>query len=159
MIKITSGLDAESFKEFGKSSRILSWVAMILGLLGIIGFGIEWALTGVSTIVYIMIFTATFILGLVFFIMLRTNSKKLIENNYVNDFTFEDDAFNVTTHKNGEVISTRKIYYKEVSKIKESDLYLFIYVDRTAAFVVKKQDASKEDFNEVLNLINNGMKK
>ena len=159
MVNITSKVDAESTKEFGKISRILAFVAMILGIVGVIYFAVKWAVTHNPTIVYIMIYTAIFILGLIFFIILYVDAKKTVASNFVNDFIFDDDAFNVTTHKNGEVIGTRKIYYNEVSKIKETDLYVFIYVYKSGAYVLNKKDASKEDLTEVLNLINSGMKK
>lgn len=78
----------------------------------------------------------------------------MAENKFTNAYTFENDFLNIATIKNGEIVGTQKLYYKDIVKIKENSEYIFIYPNKFNAFIIKKFNVNEEDSKAVRILLN-----
>ena len=52
---------------------------------------------------------------------------------------------NVTCEKNGEIFGTQKVYYKDIYKVREVKDYIFIYINATSAYIIKKSNTTDEE--------------
>ena len=74
-------------------------------------------------------------------------------NKITNEYTFEDEYFNVTSYKNEDPVGTQKIYYKDIHNVKENQEYIFIYINKVNAYIIKKSNASDEDLKAVQDIL------
>ena len=58
--------------------------------------------------------------------------------------SLNEEFMEVSSIKNGEVIGTSKIYYKDLVKVKETENYLFLYPNKTQAFAISKKISTEE---------------
>ena len=96
------------------------------------------------------------------FFMPSIMDKKSMKNNpyasdeTINEFTFDDDGkLYISITKNGTVLANQTLMRNNITKIKETQEYLFLYLNRIQAFIISKSEnanqiyAIKEWFNDV----------
>jgi len=94
-------------------------------------------------------------------ICIRTNfknRKNCVENKIINSYEFDQEYFYVSTTKNGDNLGNMKIYYKDIIKVKETENYLFLYINRINAYPIDKATTSKEDLILIKGLIEKSKK-
>lgn len=77
----------------------------------------------------------------------------MTENNFVNEYEFDGDVINVATTKNGEVVGTQKVKIADIYKIKITDEYIFIYINKVNAFIVDKKALSDDELSEIKKIL------
>lgn len=156
-IVVETDINAPMLREFVRKPFILSLVALIVGLAGILaymGWDIStlwthaqepstWILVGVSV---------PFAFGLIFVISFRRVGrtlvgppKKEIYELYSNYLVAEDFA-------GGEKVATAKIYYNQIVKRKETKNYIFFYIRQTNACPLSKAGLSEEELKVIRSL-------
>lgn len=60
---------------------------------------------------------------------------------------------NVATTKNGEVVGTQKVKIADIYKIKITDEYIFIYINKVNAFIVDKKALSDDELSEIKKIL------
>ena len=94
------------------------------------------------------------VLGITYFILIsmgKKNNKKIMEDESL--YEFYDDYFALTSFKHGEQISTGKVYYKDMIKVKETKSYIFIYPNKAMAYPVGKADLAPEDLVKLRSIL------
>lgn len=153
MIKIKSVVDEKAQKSLAKHSLILYAVILAAGIAGLSGYVI-WSLfpdSEASSV--LLIFALPLVVGLVMLLSLRQNVKKMAQNNFINEYEFDEEFFNVATYQNGEVKGTHKVYYNELHKVRENDEYIFLYLNSKSAYIVAKFEATEEDLAALRQLL------
>lgn len=154
MIKIKSVVDEKAQKSLAKHSLILYAVILTIGIVGLLGYVI-WSIYPDSEASSVLLISALpLVVGLVMLLSLRQNVKKMAQNNYINEYEFGEEFFNVATYQNGEVKGTHKVYYNELHKVRENDEYIFLYLNSKSAYIVAKSDATAEDLTSLRQLLN-----
>ena len=153
MITIKTDIDEKAQKALSKGVIIFCIVSLVLGSVGLL---LYIGLTMFFENIYLdilLLFCIPFSLGLVYIIMINKNIKTMAKSNITNEYEFNIDHIFVTSYKNGEQVGTQKVYYKDVFKTRETDEYIFIYVNRISAFILKKSNATTEQLTIIKRLL------
>ena len=114
-MKCSVNIDEKLQKELNEKTFIWSLISLIVGSIGlgayiIIGTFYE----NIILEMLLWVFAFAFGIGLSLLIAINKINKKIRQNNQIDELEFFEDHFTSTTTKNGEVISTNKIYYKDL---------------------------------------------
>lgn len=153
MITIKTDIDEKAQKALSKGVIIFCIVSLALGSVGLL---LYIGLTMFYENIYLdilLLFCIPFSLGLVYIIMINKNIKTMAKSNITNEYEYNIDHIFVTSYKNGEQFGTQKVYYKDVFKTRETDEYIFIYVNRISAFILKKSNATSEQLTIIKRLL------
>lgn len=145
MINCKTPIDENAQKALTKKFYIISLIALIVGAIGIVAYIVIGVFVESSYLDIMLVFSLPFGFGLVYVISINKIIKKAVANNIVNEYEFDNDFFNVSSYKNGEVVGTSKVYYKDLYKIKEKDGYIFLYINISNAYIVKEDALSEND--------------
>ena len=145
MIVCKTELDKEAQKALTRTFFILSLVSLIVGAIGLVLYIVLNIFLTSSYLDVLLVCSLPFGFGLVYIIMINNIIERTSASKIVNEYTFENDYFMVSSIKNGEVVSTNKIYYKEIYKIKEKDGYLLLYINLSNAYIIKEGNLSSEN--------------
>ena len=145
MIVCKTELDKEAQKALTRTFFILSLVSLIVGAIGLVLYIVLNIFLTSSYLDVLLVCSLPFGFGLVYIIMINNIIERTSASKIVNEYTFENDYFMVSSIKNGEVVSTNKIYYKEINKIKEKDGYLLLYINLSNAYIIKEGNLSSEN--------------
>lgn len=154
MITIQTEIDEKSQKSLTKISKIVYLTLMIIGAIGLLLYLALGTIYENPYLDVLLLFAIPFGFGLVFYITINKNIKKMTENKFTNEYTFNNDFMNIASVKNGEIVGTQKLYYKDIVKVKENDEYIFIYPNKFNAFILKKSNASEEELTTIKKLLN-----
>jgi hypothetical protein len=99
-----------------------------------------------------IIFGGTFAVILCFFMwfipFIQVSAQKksrLVGDNIVNEFNFADNGdIKLVTVRDGKELSTANFNKEDIRKVKESKTYVFLYISKIQAFVIKKSDCDLE---------------
>lgn len=128
-------------------------ISMIVGIVGLVAYVVLGTFIENPYLDVMLIFAVPFGFGLVFYITINKNIKKMTENNFVNEYEFDGDVINVATTKNGEVVGTQKVKIADIYKIKITDEYIFIYINKVNAFIVDKKALSDDELSEIKKIL------
>ena len=145
MIVCKTELDKEAQKALTRTFFILSLISLIVGAIGLVLYIVLNIFLTSSYLDVLLVCSLPFGFGLVYIIMINNIIERTSASKIVNEYTFENDYFMVSSIKNGEVVSTNKIYYKEIYKIKEKDGYLLLYINLSNAYIIKEGNLSSEN--------------
>lgn len=117
-------------------------------LVGLVGLAVCIAIRIIYPNVNIDGFSALS-LGICFFcivilITLKVKINRCIENDKFLEVSILDDCFIANTIKNGETIGTIKVYFKEVTKMKDTDNYVFFCIGKGQMVPINKNDFSSD---------------
>ncbi len=150
MFKCSVKIDLDLQKEVNRKSFISNLVMTILGAVGL-GFYIVFSLFFESVILEVFLWISAFMLayGIMLMIMINLTNKKSASNNYIDNIELVEDYLIISTIKNEEVISNSKVYYKDLTKIRETENYLLLYINRASVVPIPKRSFSPEDYSKI----------
>lgn len=155
MITIKTEINEDAQRALTKRIQRIYLALIVISSIGLLAYVVFSVIfIDADYLEYLLLFAIPFGFSLIFYITINTNIKKMEENKFVNEYEFENEYFNVKTSRDGDEIGTQKIYYKDIVKIKEDNEYIFIYINRTNAYIVKKANASLENLQRLKVMLN-----
>lgn len=159
MIECKTEINTKAQKVLSKNIKLVSIIMLVIGCVGIAGYIIASCFVSSGYLDVMLVFALPFGYGLVYLVSVNNMIKKAEGNATVNHYQFEEDYFNASSSKNGEIIGTVKYYYKDIKKIKERDGYLLLYVNSINAFMVEESELSENDLTLLKSLLKIGTQK
>lgn len=154
MITVRTKIDEASQKILTKKIRVGSLISMIIGIVGLLIYIILSINFENLNLDFLLFFSIPFAIGLVLLITIHKNIAKTASYQWINEYVFEKNAIHISTIKNEDVIGTHKLYYKDIYKVKEYDDYLFIFINKANAYILKKSNTTELELNKIKELIN-----
>ena len=154
MIVVKTKLDEKMQKELVHPALIIELITMIIGIIGLLAYVIIKTSVENANVEYLLIFSIPFVFGLVFYLTVKKQLKKIKNNTKLNIYEFYEDFMNIKTMDNGEDVGTAKIYYKDLVKKKESKNYFFLFINNLNAFPIAKYELTEDDIKEIRKLLN-----
>ncbi|MBP5373282.1 MAG: YcxB family protein [Clostridia bacterium] len=157
MNKIKTPVDKKAASALFKNTKILSISLIILGailIMGVIYDRLNSDQMDFFDLFFLLIGLFNVIFSSVMLVMIGANSKAALSQAVVNEYEFNEDHLLVSSVKNGEVIGTSKVYYKEIVRTRESKDYFFIYPNKAAAFLIGKEYCSDEETAMIRDILN-----
>ncbi len=149
MAIIETKIDNAAQKALSKKTMITYLVMLIIGSIGLFSYMV-FASIYINKYLYILlIFAIPFSIGFVCYITLNSSIKDISKCQFTNKYEFDKNFFNVITIKEGNEIGKQKINYKDIYKVKETKEYIFIYINKLDAYIIKK---SNTDNNTIINI-------
>ena len=150
MLKCSVKIDENLQKEINKKMWITSLILTIVGSIGlglyiILGSFFEHVL--LELLLWVTAFMFGF--GLTFLITINKTNAKAASNGLIDEIELFEEYSNITTIKNEEVIATAKIYHKDLIKIKETENYLVLYVNKASAIAIPKKQFNPQDYSTI----------
>ena len=136
MIECRTDINVEAQKVLSKNLKLASIISLVVGIVGALAYIVLSCFFDSGYLDIMLVFCLPLGFGLVYLVSINNLIKKTGDSTY-NVYQFEEEFFNTTTYKNGEVVGTVKYYYKDLKKIKERDGYLLLYINVSNAFLVK----------------------
>jgi hypothetical protein len=145
MFTTKTKIDVEVQKELSKKIYKNSLIALIVGAVGLAVYIVLGTIFENYWLDLLLVFAIPFGFGLVFIITIKKLMKKVEDINQINEYVFEEVFVNVSTIRNGESVGTAKIYYKDLVKSKETQNYIYMYINKSAALPVKKENLTQDE--------------
>lgn len=87
--------------------------------------------------------------GLIVVFSIKNVKKSIKGKNFSLSYEFSDDFMNITTLNNEDIVGTNKVYYKDLTQMKITSNYIFLYVNKFQAHPILKSDLSKEELEQL----------
>ena len=88
-------------------------------------------------------------MGLTIFVSINKVNKNASAKNMTDNIELQENFLVEETVVNNEAVSTNKVYYKDILKIKETENYLFLYINKASAVPIPKKEFSCEEFSQI----------
>ncbi len=150
--KVSTPLGANVEVESQKKIKLLCRIALIAGIIGLI----VYILIGVIAYdegeepfwleIELIISSLSFALGLVIPIALKAVTKKSLSNlqNVVNEYEFFEEYVVVKSYRGEEKIAEAKNYYTEITKIRQTESYVYLHLGIRGAYPVLRGAMTEE---------------
>lgn len=146
MFKTATVINSEVQKEISKKAYIIWLTALIVGIIGLVAYIVLGIIfPNVSELDLLLFFSMPFGFGLVFVLTIKKQIKSVQTLNQVNTYEFFEDHVVVSTVRNMEVVGSVKIYYKDLTKSKETEKYFLLYLNNVSVLPIKKDGLKKEE--------------
>lgn len=146
MFKTATVINSEVQKEISKKAYIIWLTALIVGFIGLVAYIVLGIIfPNVSELDLLLFFSMPFGFGLVFVLTIKKQIKSVQTLNQVNTYEFFEDHVVVSTVRNMEVVGSVKIYYKDLTKSKETEKYFLLYLNNVSVLPIKKDGLKKEE--------------
>lgn len=146
MFKTATVINSEVQKEISKKAYIIWLTALIVGVIGLVAYIVLGTIfPDVSELDLLLFFSMPFGFGLVFVLTIKKQIKSVEKLNQVNTYEFFEDHVVVSTVRNMEVVGSVKIYYKDLTKSKETEKYFLLYLNNVSVLPIKKDGLKKEE--------------
>ena len=76
-----------------------------------------------------------------------------MKGNVVNEVEFFDTYLESHSIRNGELFQTNKINYVDISKVKETEDFIFVYINSLSAVVINKKVLTEQELLDVKLLV------
>ena len=149
-MKYTCEINQQLQTELNKNVKRNSIIATIVGVVGLVAYiGLSmWKELFVFEIL-LWVSACLFGFGLVYIAMINKTNKKSAESKIIGEYELEETFMTITASKGNEQISTAKVYYKDIIKVRETENYLFLYPNRQVAYPVPKNKLTPEELSMV----------
>lgn len=146
MFKTATVINSEVQKEISKKAYIIWLTALIVGVVGFVAYIVLGTIfPDVSELDLLLFFSMPFGFGLVFVLTIKKQIKSVQTLNQVNTYEFFEDHVVVSTVRNMEVVGSVKVYYKDLTKSKETEKYFLLYLNNVSVLPIKKDGLKKEE--------------
>ena len=146
MFKPAPVINSEVQKEISKKAYIIWLTALIVGVIGLVAYIVLGTIfPDVSELDLLLFFSMPFGFGLVFVLTIKKQIKSVQTLNQVNTYEFFEDHVVVSTVRNMEVVGSVKIYYKDLTKSKETEKYFLLYLNNVSVLPIKKDGLKTEE--------------
>lgn len=150
MKKCSVKLDSNVQKEMNKNLWVTSLISFVLSFLGVISYLVVDYLYSASWVnIYLCVVFIAFVLGFAFFLVVNNMNRKTLNDNFVLDVEIYESYFVSTTRDKDQVLASINLKYDNVVKIKETKKFLFLYLSRTMAVPICKNQFSKEEISMI----------
>ena len=144
MFKTSVKIDRNVNQEINRKLKLGYLIGTIIGAMGLVAYiFLPFENKYMEYLLWISGFVFAF--SLIFFISFNKVMNKASLNVLINEVEINQDHCVSTIIKGSEVISTLKLYYKEILKAKETANYLVLYINNVNVVVIAKKDLSLED--------------
>lgn len=159
-MKCSVKVDENMQKELNNELKNKSKIMVIVGVIGFVLY-IALSLFFENSYVDLVLWISAFIfgVGLVLLFTVNKTNKNSVERNLVDEIELFEDHLIENIKKNEEVIATNKHYYKDIIKVKETENYLFLYVNKAAAVPIIKSAFTKDELVNIKILVNSAKAK
>lgn len=140
MFKFTTEIDEKSQKALSKNVINFCIACIVIGSIGLLTYIVLGTINDNPYYDFILLFSIPFAIGLVYLVLIKKNIKNMTLKKFTNEYEFNEDHFNVTSIQNNEPVGTQKIYYKDIYKTRETDEYIFVYINKYSAYIMKKSN-------------------
>ena len=154
MIIIKTKLDEKMQKELARPALVTYFFLMIIGIIGLLAYIIIGTAVANANVEYLLAFSIPFIIGLVFYLIVKRQLKQTKNSTKLNVYEFYEDFVNIKTMNNGETVGTTKIYYKDIVKRRESKNYFFLFINNVNAFPIAKCEFTEDELKKIRILLN-----
>lgn len=89
MIKIQTDIDEKSQKSLSKTAQIINIILIVVGIIGLLLYVVLSTIFENSYLDILLVFAIPFGIGIVYYILINKNIKKMAENKFTNAYTFE----------------------------------------------------------------------
>lgn len=89
MIKIQTDIDEKSQKSLSKTAQIINIILIVVGIIGLLLYVVLSTIFENSYLDILLVFAIPFSIGIVYYILINKNIKKMAENKFTNAYTFE----------------------------------------------------------------------
>ena len=146
MFKTATVINSEVQKEISKKAYIIWLTALIVGIIGLVAYIVLGIIfPNVAELDLLLFFSMPFGFGLVFVLTIKKQIKSVQTLNQVNTYEFFEDHVVVSTVRNMEVVGSVKVYYKDLTKSKETEKYFLLYLNNVSVLPIKKDGLKKEE--------------
>lgn len=146
MFKTATVINSEVQKEISKKAYIIWLTALIVGVIGLVAYIVLGTIfPDVSELDLLLFFSMPFGFGLVFVLTIKKQIKSVQTLNQVNTYEFFEDHVVVSTVRNMEVVGSVKVYYKDLTKSKETEKYFLLYLNNVSVLPIKKDGLKPEE--------------
>lgn len=147
-MKYTCKINQEIQAELNKSSKRNSIIATIIGIVGLVAYIAlsMWKELFVFEML-LWISACLFGVGIAYIVLINKSNKKAANSTMDGEYELEETFMTIKAHKDGEQISSAKVYYKDMVKLKETANYIFLYPNRQMAYPVPKNKLSAEELS------------
>lgn len=157
MLKCSVKIDQNLQRELNEKAWIYSLISLIVGAIGLMAYIIVGAFFEAFWLeVLLWFFAFAFGVGLTIFVSINKVNKNASAKNMTDNIELQENFLIEETVVNNEVVSTNKVYYKDILKIKETENYLFLYVNKTNAVPIPKKEFAGEDLSKIKVWVNSG---
>lgn len=143
-IEVNKAVQTEIVKKLLKISKICL-ICSIVAVIFYIVFGTIYPDSSIDT--YLLMFVSIFFaVSIIVYLLIKRTVKNIEKNPFINEYEFDDEAISATSSKiDGTFLSSSKIPYTNVLKIKETENFILIYISQVAIWPVNKTTLSEED--------------
>ena len=146
MFKTATVINSEVQKEISKKAYIIWLTALIVGIIGLVAYIVLGTIfPNVTELDLLLFFSMPFGFGLVFVLTIKKQIKSVQTLNQVNTYEFFEDHVVVSTVRNMEVVGSVKVYYKDLTKSKETEKYFLLYLNNVSVLPIKKDGLKPEE--------------
>lgn len=146
MFKTATVINSEVQKEISKKAYIIWLTALIVGVIGLVAYIVLGTIfPDVSELDLLLFFSMPFGFGLVFVLTIKKQIKSVEKLNQINTYEFFEDHVVVSTVRNMEVVGSVKVYYKDLTKSKETEKYFLLYLNNVSVLPIKKDGLKTEE--------------
>lgn len=146
MFKTATVINSEVQKEISKKAYIIWLTALIVGVIGLVAYIVLGTIfPNVTELDLLLFFSMPFGFGLVFVLTIKKQIKSVETLNQVNTYEFFEDHVVVSTVRNMEVVGSVKVYYKDLTKSKETEKYFLLYLNNVSVLPIKKDGLKTEE--------------
>ena len=153
MIECATTINEKVQKDILKTQYIVCLVMLIVGILGTVAYIVLQTIFDNSLFEIMLLFAVFFGFGLVFTISTTSTIKKAGQNPFTNKYEFDADTLHIITLKGEEVVITATTKYSELYKIKETNKYLLLYINKMSVFPILKSEINESDLTEIRKLL------
>jgi len=154
-MKYSVKVDRELQEEVNKTLKRNCLIMVIIGAIGLVAYiAISMFIEHFLLEIFLWIFAGLLGVGVCLLIVINKTNKKAADNNFIGEYELFEEYLIVNTFKNDEQVSTIKLYYKDVIKIKETENYIFLYPNKQIAYPIAKKKLLPEELSMVKLWIN-----
>lgn len=153
-VKTSTPITEEVQKELNKSTFILSIIYIVIGAVILAGGFVLYVLTEDSFgLILLVCGTIICAMGIILTVSHQSVKNNTLKYKKVDETEFFRDHVMVCEYVDGELITTTKLYYNRILRIKETPNYLFLFNTRATAVAVDKNSLPVAELNTILSLL------
>lgn len=152
-VKTSTQLNERMHNQLNGASRALGITLIVLGGLVLLAGFIILIASDNDELTFFILGGVFLIFGIVTVVSQASMIKQIRQSNRVEEAEFFRDYLIVREYADGEHVSTVKIYYKWLVRVKETSNYLFLYNTRVTAVPVEKSTLPINELNAVRKLL------
>ena len=154
-IKVATEHNENMYKELNKTNIILAILYTVLGGIMLLAGLLLYIITPENDLLLLWVACGTIllILGITIIISAKNINKLNGVNSKAEENEFFQGYFISREYVNGEHLSTAKIYYNRIVKVRETKNYIFIYNTRVTAISVDKSKLTEPEINTIRSLL------